>query len=223
MALRIAFSLLVGSVLFTGCDLWHHGGDDDEEPTESVLLPLDVGNQWVMAFTRFDAEGNLTESYTDTLRVVGDTTVAGERWAEINCTQTLAGCIPRGFYANRDDGVWKWAGPASDAAPYLLYKSPAEAGDTYELPGDENFTVTVLGTDVPVDVPAGMLSAYHYELDTEEAAGYPVSEGAGRLDRYLVPGQGFAFIGCAYLTLNEDGELDSPRPFSWELIAFEGN
>jgi hypothetical protein len=221
MTPRILLPLLFCPLLFTGCDFWDHGGDG--EPNESVLLPLDAGNQWVMAFTRFDAEGALVESTTDTLRVVGDTTVAGERWAEIRCAQAPIGCIPGGFYANREDGVWKWSDPSSDEAPYLLYKFPAEAGDAYELPDDQNFTVTVRGTDEPVEVPAGTLSAYHYEFDTEGLSGLPVSEGAGRLDRYLVPDQGFAFIGCSYLSLNENGELDSPRPFNWELIAFEGN
>jgi hypothetical protein len=176
-----------------------------------------------MAFTRFDPQGAPTESYTDTLRVVADTTVAGERWAEVRCTETRSGCIPGGFYANREDGVWKWTDPSSDAAPYLFYKYPAETGDTYQLPDDANFTVTVRGAEELVEVPAGTLSAYHYELDTDEVAGYPVSEGADRLQRYLAPGVGFAFIGCSYLSINEDNELDNPRPFHWELIAFEGS
>lgn len=223
MAPRIFLSLLFCSVVFAGCDLWTPGGDDPGDGDDApVLLPLATGNTWVMAFSRFDAEGNLTQSYTDTLRVASDTTIAGERWAEIRCSQTPSGCIPGGFYANRDDGVWKWNGPGSDAAPYLLYKYPAEIGDTYPLPEEPNSTVTVIGTEEPLEVPAGTLSAHHYELDTEETAGFPIAEGAGRLQRYLVPGLGFAFIGCAYLTPTDDGELDNPRPFHWELIAFEG-
>lgn len=219
MTLRILLALLVSSALFVGCD----NDDPTDGDSDPVLLPLDVGNQWVMAFTRFDAEGTLIDSSTDTLRVVGDTTVAGERWAEIQGPTRLANIFLGGFYTNRDDGVWKWEDPSSDEAPYLLYKYPADVDDTYELPGTENFTVTVLGTDEPFDTPAGTLSAYLYELNTDFTAGHPVAEGAGRFERYLVPGQGFAFVGCAYLSLNENGELDSPRPLNWELIAFEGN
>jgi len=217
MTLRIALALLVSSVLFVGCD---NNDPDDPEP---ALLPLDVGNQWVMALTRFDAEGTLTDADTDTLRVVGDTTVAGERWAEIQGSTPLANTFLGGFYSNRDDGVWKWEDPSSDEPPYLLYKYPADVDDTYELPGTANYTVTVLGTDEPFNTPAGTLSAYLYELDTDFTAGYPVAEGAGRFERYLVPGQGFAFFECAYLSLNEDGELANPRRSVWELIAFEGN
>ena len=219
MAPRTLLSLLVLVLLLPGCDLWDHGGETPDRP---ALLPLAEGNVWIMAFTRFDADGHLTEAYTDTLRVVGDTTIAGERWAEVRCAQTPVGCIPGGYYANREDGVWKWYGPDSDEAPYLLYKYPAETGDTYVLPGSANFTVTVRGTKEPIEVPAGPVVAYHYELDTDEVANLPVSEGAGRLQRYLAPGHGFVSIGCAYLSFNDDGELDNPRPFRWELIAFSG-
>jgi hypothetical protein len=175
-----------------------------------------------MAFTRFDAEGNLTESYTDTLRVVGDTVVAGERWAEIRCTQTPADCIPGGFYTNREDGVWKWEIESDEGSPHLLYKYPAEPGDTYALPpGFTDFHMDVLDTEASVETPAGSLLAYHYQLVVEEALGSPIPDEIGRLSRYLVPGQGFASIDCSYISLRE--EWETVVEFGWELIAFEGN
>lgn len=213
----LSLALLAAALTFSACDvIWNHGDGDDP-----VLLPLDDGNRWIMEFTRTDAEGTLIETFTDTLSVVGDTTVSGEHWAEVRCSQDSNSCIPGGFYTNRDDGVWKWDDPSSDEAPYLLYKYPATIGDTYDLPGSANFSVTVLGTDAPVETPAGTLLAYHYELDTDEAYGHPVSEGAGRLDRYLVPDQGFAFIGCSFLAPNDEGELVIAQEFDWQLIAFE--
>jgi hypothetical protein len=219
MTQRILLPLLLCSVLFVGCD---SSTPDGGETEPLVLLPLDVGNEWVMAFTRYDEDGTLTESYTDTLRVVGDTTVAGERWAEIRCAQTPTGCIPGGFYSNREDGVWRWYGPGSDVAPYLLYKYPADVGDTYEQPsGFIDFNMTVRGTDAPVDTPAGTLLAYHYVLDADSVNGSPVPDEVGQLDRYLVPGQGFAFIDCSYITLRD--EWVTLSEFGWELIAFEGD
>lgn len=220
MAQRIFLSLLFCSVVFTGCDLWESSGGDGPEP--SVLLPLDEDNYWVMAFTRFDDEGTLTESYTDTLHVVGDTTVAGERWAEVACTESAI-CFPEGFYSNREDGVWKWNDPSSDQEPYLLYKYPAEVGDTYAQNPcctDVVTTVSVLGTSTPIETPAGTLLAYHYQFDTDEVNGIPVADEVGRYDRYLVPGQGFASFACWFITLR-DGEWETVSEYNWQLIAFE--
>lgn len=218
MTPRTLLSLLVLALFLPGCDLWNHGGDTDDP----VLLPLDDGAVWVMAFTQTNAEGEVTRTLTDTLRVVGGLRVEGERWAEVACSEFRSiGCIPGGFYTNREDGVWKWAGPDSDEAPYLLYKYPARIGTTYELPGRTNFTVTVLGRNVPVETPAGTFRSYHYELDTDEANGYPIREGDGRLDRFLIPGQGFAFIGCSYLGSSDSGELVLRSRLEWRLISFD--
>jgi len=224
MTLRIAFSLLVCSLFFTSCDLWHHGGDD--EPDEPVLLPLDVGNQWVMEFTRtfyspLPDGGTETETYTDTLIAVTDTMVAGERWTEIQCTRSSI-CIPEGYYTNRDDGVWKWAGPEFDTAPYLIYKYPAETGESYLVGNSDPLTVTVVGTEVPVETPAGTLSAYYYEFSVDELLDIPVPDDVGSFDRFLAPGLGFAFIGCSFVRLR-DGEWQTASEFDWQLVAFEGN
>lgn len=225
MTQRILLPLLVCSLLFPSCDLWSPGGDGpgDGDP---VLLPLETGNQWVMAFSRTYRIGTPnegTESYTDTLRVVSDTTIAGERWAEVACTESAI-CLPEGFYSNRADGVWKWDDPSSDQAPYLLYKYPAEVGDTYALDPcctDVVTTVSVLGTDTPIETPAGTLPAYHYQFDTDEAYGTPVADEVGRYDRYLAPGQGFASWACSFISLR-DGEWETVAEYSWQLIAFEG-
>lgn len=219
MTLRIVLALLVSSALFVGCDSNETDGDD----STPVLLPLDVGNQWVMAFTRIDVLGGTpTETSTDTLRVVGDTTVAGERWAEIQGPTQLANRFLGGFYTNRDDGVWKWEGPSSDEAPHLLYKYPAEPGDTYALPpGYTDFYMEVLDTEASVETPAGSLLAYHYQFVIEEALGSPIPDDVGRLSRYLVPGQGFASFDGSYISLRE--EWETVAEIGWELIAFEGN
>lgn len=213
---RTILSLLALVLLLPGCDLWDHGGETPDRP---ALLPLAEGTAWTMAFTRTNAEGEVTEATTDTLRVVGSIRVEGERWAEVACSRSRATCIPGGFYANREDGVWKWRGPDSDETPYLLYKYPARVGATYELPGRNNLTVTVLGRNMPIETPAGTLRAYHYELDTDMAYDFPVREGDGRFDRFLVPGRGFAFIGCSYLRTSDSGELVLHSRLDWQLIA----
>lgn len=223
MKQRTLLSLLLFALVLVGCD----SGDPVDEPPPQVLLPLEVGNAWVMAFTRTHRPGTpdeTSESHTDTLRVVRDTTVAGERWAEIRCSDAITPCFPGGFYSNREDGVWKWRDPRSpDTEPHLLYRYPAAPGDTYEQPSSiADISMTVLSTDARVETPSGSLSAYHYQLDADTYHGIenPIPDEVGRVSRYLVPGQGFASIDCSYLAFL--GEWKTASAFRWELISFEG-
>ncbi len=222
---RSALLLALAALTLAACDandptldLLLPDTDDSSEPSDALdLLPLAVGNRWITDFIQTD--GTVTETTADTLTVVRDTVIAGERWAEVEGSRDRRS-IPAGWYTNRESGVWKWLDVEEDE-PYLLYAYPADEGDTYTLPGRSNFTVTVADTAVPVEISSGTFSGILYELDTDEAYGYPVSDGEGRLDRILIPGRGFAFIGCAYLGQPGDGGLVVTKRLDWHVRSFE--
>ncbi|MEM1043523.1 MAG: hypothetical protein AAGI91_12950 [Bacteroidota bacterium] len=217
---RLPLFLALAALTLAACDSNDPAPPSADDLAPATLLPLDIGNRWITDFVRTDADGNVTEQTADTLTVVRDTVLAGETWFRIEGTLGSAS-IPDGWYANREDGVWKWNDLENDEA-YLIYQFPADEGDAYRIPGRAGFEVTVADADFPVETSQGTFSGILYEWDTEEAYGFPVSEGAGRFDRVMIPGRGFGFIGCSYLSSRGDpnGLVVSQR-LDWDVVAFE--
>ena len=207
--IRFPLLLALAALTLAACDSTDPASPpdvDDLPPAEVDLLPLDIGNRWITEVIEAEPDGTVTERTADTLTVVRDTVVAGERWFKIEGSRRNRS-IPGGWYTNRKNGVWKSSADTSVADPYLMYAYPADQGATYAIPGRQGFTVTVADTAFTAEISNGAFSGYLYEWDTEEAFGFTVAEGAGRLDRVLIPGVGFGFIGCGYLGPRENEEL----------------
>ena len=207
--------LLAAAFTLVSCDLWDHSGESADD-----LLPLAVGNEWILSFERTSVDSDAVEVGRDTLRVAASQTVEGEAWFELENSGTHAFApVLEGLYTNREDGVWKRQDAESD--PYLLYAYPTEEDATYALPGEANTEVVVLDTEAEVDTPAGTFKAHLYAFDSDEPFGFPVEDGAARFLRHLVPGQGFARAECTFLRPSDAGVLTASMEITWRLESFE--
>lgn len=157
-------------------------------PPEQVnLLPLEVGNRWVMAYTLTDSTGLLYGSRTDTLGVSRDTVVDGERWYYVGLLNAPSDQGPlRGFFTNREDGLYRLVRREDGSrVPSLYYSTVAEPGEAYEIEVGyqtgvtETATMTLLSDEAPSEIPGvGSVPTYHYRRTTTsftiEGYGQPI-------------------------------------------------
>ncbi|MEM8598533.1 MAG: hypothetical protein AAGF99_01320 [Bacteroidota bacterium] len=223
--LRALGCLLVLSITLSACDLSDEPSPDDVP----VLLPLAVGNEWVTDYSEEWIDRDLPgRSLVDTIRVVSAMTIAGETWYEV---QNGGGSgFPDGLYTNRRDGVHQAANmfsppelPDSVSVPeaaFLIYKFPAQVGDTYEA--YDGIQVTVVDTRAPVTLPFGTFEAYVYEFRPTQAwfdgarpeMSIGFEEGAGVHYVYLVPELGYLDYQVPWVSTN-GGTDDAPL---WKTI-----
>ena len=212
----------------TGCD----STPSDAEPEPSIL-PLAIGNQWILEYTSIRDSGNnlRTSTDTDTLHIVGDTTVQGERWFEMSGSGGTH--IFRGFYAQRTDGIWRrYISPTRATIPVLWYKQPASTGDRYKIifteGNDDDVEMTLRSKEALRQTQTGTLKAYQYELratafDFGPEGILPVQGAPLRFSHYLAPALGFVELEARYVTANDDRTAlrHVDREERWRLIAFQ--
>lgn len=151
-------------------------------PGGEQILPLNMGNTWLMQYTVYDTTGATQGTTYDTTSVTMDTVLAGETWYHI-ATKISSGPL---FYTNKSDGLWEMT-LGSSIAPTLLYKYPANVGDNWSVQMDAstNYQVSLQSTGASVSVPKGNYACYDYRmLDNSQ----PVEE------VYLNPGLGIVAI-----------------------------
>ena len=149
-------------IIIAGCDLL---STSSEESKREDLIPLQVGNTWVHRTRIIDARDNgIRSEETDTLTVVGDTLVSGERWYSIRST------FGSFLATNREDGYWTSLPPEiGPLKPTLGYKYPAEVGETFMRPSwPDSATIRVISLDTTVTVELGTFTAAHYAQISEE-------------------------------------------------------
>lgn len=140
------------------------GCKKDEGPTgppatpSSVIMPLKVGNQWTFSATFYDSNGvALNGSGLTTISIIRDTTITGEKWYLLGVFGIASGSL----LANRSDGLWE-IDPGS-SSPYLIFKFPASAGDTYST-SSLGGKIVVGSISSSITVPQGAYSCYEYKL-----------------------------------------------------------
>ncbi|HEY6907393.1 MAG TPA: hypothetical protein VI230_07975 [Ignavibacteriaceae bacterium] len=106
------------------------------------IVPLKVGNSWLYQTTVYDTMGNIVSSTFDSFSVVSDTLINGQYYF------TLSTGVIRW---NDVSGFWMLAAPDS----LLLYKYPAEVGDTYG-------TLKVICKDSLIVILKGTFKCYGY-------------------------------------------------------------
>jgi hypothetical protein len=121
----------------------------------TALMPLAVGNEWVIHHPFF------TSNAYETLTVLRDTTIAGEKWYVT--TQSIQ--------TNRADGLYRW--DTSSRRGVRQAKHPVKLGDTAidsgwfltidpvsnAIDSTHNFAI-VTALRVPVTVPAGTFTCW---------------------------------------------------------------
>lgn len=134
------------------------------------IWPLKVGDTWAYRLTYFDTTGAVNDTANATLVITSDTLFDGDTWYQINWQAD--------FYTNKSDGLWMTQFQTTPNTvpilPQLLWKYPANAGDSYD-------SVTVESTNTSVTIPQGTYICYDYR---DHYNSKPVS------DNYLCPGVG---------------------------------
>jgi hypothetical protein len=127
-----------------------------------AIIPLVVGNSWLMADTSWDQNGVMFATQVDTFLVVRDTVIAGEKafvmhWRHIEWDVT-----------NRSDGYYENIGGGFLS---LEFKYPANPGDSIHASRYHNATMQLVSVDSTVVAPAGHFHSYVYRT-VEYQSGY---------------------------------------------------
>jgi hypothetical protein len=131
------------------------------------IMPLAVGNHWLMERIVYDTVGQEVSRDTTLNVVERDTVIGSETWYFISPV----------WYANRSDGVWYKGSGHIDG---LLFKYPAQVGDSFTCDVCSFYhVVTSIDTTLSIDLG----SFYCYEYTT-------VFDWADTSYSYVAPGIG---------------------------------
>jgi hypothetical protein len=129
----------------------------DSSPSVKQIWPLKAGNTWAFNIVEYDTLGAVAQSGSGAFVVTTDTIVAGETWYHIAGGGST-------LYTNRSDGFWGVSPDPSGIFPFLLFKYPVSAGDTWNGGGDPVF---LQSADTVITVPAGTFHCYEYRLSSD--------------------------------------------------------
>lgn len=116
---------------------------------EGVLLPLTLDNIWKYDMTGFNESGGLIATHTLQSTVIGYRTISGDRYSELE-SRIDADAPSSNFCLNKFSGLWI---VNAQGTPELVYKYPANSGDSYLLTLGISVSVDSVGTTRTV--PAG--------------------------------------------------------------------
>lgn len=185
------FSILL--LTFTSCKT--DNPVDVNIPSNSVLLPLDVGNSWTFRRTVYNTDGSINYSDTITQKIVKDSSLYGFKWSFESYEQIL--------FQNDEQGLWVFY-----AEPRLYYRYPSFRNVNFV----QNFdTVTVISTDTLVTTPAGTFHCYHYRIDFNN---FPINQ-------FICPDLGFVNMEYGYYYPTPPyGRLESYLWIRLELLSY---
>jgi len=136
------------------------------DPANSIL-PLRIGNRWVIQSIGYDTSGAVAGTQLDTFYVERDTIIQNELW--------YIGF--GGIVTNRADGLYDYYAPSSSPTS-LKFMFPVSAPRSYSYRG---IAVQVLSTTDTVSVQAGSFTCYLYRIGNDTIYHY----------HYYSPGTGF--------------------------------
>jgi len=172
------FITLISIILLSiGCEKDKSNPVSNEGTHNSiVIIPLNLGNQWLVQRTSFDSLGTISDSDTILCKVEYDTTFLNEKWYKTSW----------GFINNKADGVWHYYGSSSNVQGIeystLTWAYPATANYKYK-PLYANSIITVISVDEEYTTPTETFKCYHYQLIYDNTNGY-------QQDYYFCPGVG---------------------------------
>lgn len=165
-------------------------GDDENSlcvGDESVIVALSLESIWVYRVSDYTNDSLHTpiRAITDTVMIVGDTTIEGDEW--------FITSIEGELWANRSDGFWVWKDFDDDVSePYLAIKFPAALVQKYPIPVEDIHpdTMTVADMMAVTSVPYGTLTAISYRQDTYQDTLLSVVfyvRGIGKIKEITIP------------------------------------
>ena len=129
------------------------------EPEKSALIPLEIGNVWQYVDTLFGEPPRIS-AITESVDVVQE--LNGQTWYRTQQKAVSDGVTYSFEYltCNRADGYYWLPLSNADTVPRLVWKYPAEIGDTFNLQGSAR--TIVKSTNAVITSPAGTFSCYLY-------------------------------------------------------------
>lgn len=129
------------------------------EPDISALIPLEIGNVWQYVDTLFGQPPRVS-AVTESVDVVQE--LYGQTWYRTQQKAVSGGVTYSIEYlsCNRADGYYWLPLSNGDTVPRLLWKYPAEIGDTFNF--QFNARTIVKSTNAVITSPAGTFSCYLY-------------------------------------------------------------
>lgn len=154
-----------------GCGHLVDSDTDNNEPSNSVIMPLKVGNTWIGRTTRTDANGTVVSVTYDTLKIVREVRIDSKIWYETNTEELLR---------NDQQGL-HWKLESWDDCNSLRARYPAMPGDTFgtqtvtallpqgNVVADMVLFTQVVSRDTVISVPLRTIASYHYRRRVESA------------------------------------------------------
>ncbi len=195
-------------------------------PSEPVIMPLAVGNEWIGRINRYDSHAKLDSTWLDTLRVLRSEVADGETWYYANTPVIYGPDTLYAWFTNRPDGLYTRDiedYPEDHGKVYRCAKYPARPGDicatfdsTFDTLGNGLYDgVSVDTTNLRFNAPAGIFNCdvyrgFYYNRDEDEImSGYAPG-------KYLAPGVGLIAFGY----FQADGSHDSASggDHTWQLV-----
>jgi hypothetical protein len=187
----VLFAVL--SIALSSCSNSSGGGAIQ---TSDPLIPMIIGNYWVMDTTFFDASGSSHAGGEDSIKVLSSTVSPKDHSTYFNLTYYWLRVSTDGLY---------YAAPPSFYYAYRFFKYPASPGDIFRDHNDVNFmpfpvpskpdsvaalysNYTLKTNSVSVTTPAGTFNCYDYVANWSEGATGKIYQ---REEFFLAPGIGF--------------------------------
>lgn len=146
--LPVSLLLAITAITISSCNKSNPVGPSGGQQ----IWPLNTGDTWVYEVTDYDSTGVAVGSTTVAYSVTSDTAFEGSTWYH------LSGGSPT-YYTNKSDGFWLLYSNSSSSQQQLMYKYPAEDGDSWSYGPD---TISVQSTDTSVTVPEGTHDCFEY-------------------------------------------------------------
>jgi hypothetical protein len=142
---------------------------DNNGPSNSVIMPLKLGNTWIGRTTRTDANGTVVSVTYDTLKIVREVRIDSKIWYETNTDELLR---------NDQQGL-HWKLESWDDCNCLRAKYPAMPADTFGTTSanvlvnndvaEARLFTQVVSRDTVISVPLRTVASYHYRRRVESA------------------------------------------------------
>lgn len=123
-----------------GCKESPLGLEENVREEYSVILPLDIDNQWTYSITEFDAHGNIINNYHQETKISDVHVINNEDWfrVENHPYRDFSSVL----LSNRNNGQWLWL--LDDYQnPVLDYKYAAHLNDQYHQPFFDDLQATI--------------------------------------------------------------------------------
>ena len=213
--MRSALSLLLILVLVSSCSLLN----DSDDKNVPQLIPLEVGNSWVMDINL--SNGGTLTVLTDTLTVLTDSLIGSDIWYQLRGQYPTTKDTFNGLYLNHKNGLYKYSGSEEVTDNTLLFKNTDEQGEVFVNETEYAKWVTKYNgelLDSKFGVPSKNYTAEYIHINDFRHS-YTFDQ-AYEFQRVISPEVGFIKWEQTYFVILNDSTLTLRSRFSFTLREF---